>query len=134
MRIRSVAVATTIAVLLAAGAVGAFLRAKSFRSEAQWLLARSAAEAESYANSFDSESVDKQLGSFDVRREALERAEIWQRTEMLLIMASVVAGFCSYVLYLLSRLRDQLIESAAAVEQSGTLPPALAVPPGRSRS
>ena len=108
MRSRSVAVAVSIAVLSAAGAVGCYIRADALHTEARWLLERSRAEGEAWVNTFDGEVADRQIATMEERRGIVERAHLWQRGQLLLILLTVVAAFSSYVLYLLHRLRHSL--------------------------
>ncbi|MDQ3264791.1 MAG: hypothetical protein M3Y59_14165 [Myxococcota bacterium] len=112
MRSRSVAVAILVSMLCAGGAVASFVQAQKLRTEANWLLARSAAQAQTYAETFDGSAAEEQLGTFEERREVLDRAALWQRAQMLLVLAAVIAAFSSYVLYLFRRLRDQLLDVA----------------------
>jgi hypothetical protein len=116
MRSRSVAVAVTLAVVAAGGAVASHVRSRQLKSDAEWLMARGSAQADEYATTLDSRVAEAQLATFDDRRAALERAEIWHRTEMLLILLAVVSAFSSYVLYLFRRLREQLVEASAHLE------------------
>ena len=110
MRSKSVALAAAITVLAAAGAVGCFLRAADLRRDAGWLLERANAQAQEYASTFESAVAERQLQTFEERRAVLERAHLWQRGQMLLILLAVVGAFSSYVLYLFHRLRHDLEE------------------------
>jgi hypothetical protein len=118
MRSRSVAVAVTIALVATGGAVASHLRSHQLKSDAQWLMERGSAQAEEYATTLDSRVAEAQLVTFDEHRAVLERSEIWHRTEMLLILLAVVAAFSSYVLYLFRRLREQLVEASAHLEEA----------------
>ena len=111
MRSRGMAVAALISLLCALGAVGCFLRSRQLKSEAAWLMARSNAEAAEYARSFDGQYADKQLATYDDRRDALERAHTWQVGQMLLVLSAVIAAFASYVFFLFRRLREQLVDA-----------------------
>lgn len=119
MRSRSVAVAIAVSVLFAGGAVASFVQAHRLRGEARWLLERGEAQAQEYAATFEGSHADEQLGTFDKRREVLERAHLWQRLQMVFILAAVIAAFSSYVLYLFRRLREQLLD---ATEGAGMIP------------
>lgn len=107
---RSVAVAVTLTVLCAAGAIGAFIEASRYRGEGKALLSRGHAEAQEYAATFEGAYADKQERSLDARRIILERSHHWQRIQMVLVLCTVVGAFVSYLLYLLSRLRSQLLQ------------------------
>ncbi len=108
MRSRSVAVAITIAVLSSTGAVGCYVRAAQLRAEGQWLLERGTAEAQEFTQTFSGDAQDKQFATFETRRQVLDRAVLWQRGQLLLILLTVIAAFSSYVLFLFSRLRADL--------------------------
>lgn len=114
MRSRSVAVAILFTVLFAAGAVGSFIQAQKYRTDARWLLERGEAQGQQYAQSFDGAAQDEQLSTLEKRREVLEKAHLWQRLQLLSILASVIAAFSSYVFFLFRRLREQLLEGADA--------------------
>jgi hypothetical protein len=118
MRSRSVTVAIIIAAAATGGAVAAHLRSRHLKTDAEWLMARGSAQADEYAASLDSHVAEAQLATFDERRAALEKSEIWHRTEMLLILLAVVASFSSYVLYLFRKLREQLVEASAPLEEA----------------
>jgi hypothetical protein len=122
MRSRSVALAVLMAVLAAGGAVAAHLRAHQLRTDAGWLFERGTAEAEEYSTTLDPRAAEAQLLTFDEHRQVLERAELWHRTEMLAILLAVVSAFSSYVLYLFRRLREQLVEASAHLEESSAVP------------
>ena len=108
MRSRSVAITLCVAVLAGAGAVGCYLRTSELKREAGWLLERGNAQAAEYANTFDSAIVEAQLRTFETRRAILDRAHLWQRGQMLLILVTVIAAFSAYVLFLFHRLRADL--------------------------
>ena len=108
-----VAIAVTVTVLCAGGAVACFLKASALRSEARWLMARGEAMAAEYNRSFDGAFADSELSSFEQRRGVLERALVWQRFQLVLVLGSVGSAFCAYLLYLYRRLRAQLVETTA---------------------
>lgn len=112
MRSRSVTLAVSVSVLTAAAAAGCYARAVDLRSESQWLLERGNAQAEEYADTFDSSVAESQLSTFERRRAVLEEALLWQRGQMLLVLIAVVAAFSSYVLYLFHRLRVDLEDAS----------------------
>lgn len=114
---RSVIMAIAVAVLSAAAAAGCYLRASQLRTEAGWLMARGNAAADEYAQSFDGAAADAQLASFDQRRAVLEQAQRWQRLQMVLVLAAVVSAFCSYVFFLFRRLREQLVDATADLDE-----------------
>lgn len=115
MASRSVLFAVTIAVLSSAGAVACYLRAVELRTEARWLMERGVAEATEYTQTFEGAAQDKQFATLEQRREVLERATIWQRGQLLLVLLTVIAAFSSYVLYLFHKLRSGLEEVDAPI-------------------
>ena len=108
MRSRSVAITLCIALLSAAGAVGCYVRTSELKREAGWLLERGNAQAAEYANTFNAAIVEEQLKTFEARRAILDRAHLWQRGQLLLILVTVIAAFSAYVLFLFHRLRADL--------------------------
>jgi hypothetical protein len=130
MRYRSVAVAVGLALAAAAGAAACYVRAARLRSDASWLLMRGNAQADQYASTFEGAYADQQLGTYAQRREVLERSHVWQRSQLLLTMCAVVLLICAYVLFLLARLRTQLMEGAVDLP-GDALPEA---PPGAPHS
>jgi len=111
MRSRSVAVSLILTLLCAGGAVGSYARAHSLRTEARWLLERGTAQAQEYADTFDGSAADSELGTLDQRQAVLDRAQLWYGAQLLLVLATVVLAFSSYVFYLFRRLRDQLLDA-----------------------
>ncbi|MHB8876391.1 MAG: hypothetical protein ACYC8T_22080 [Myxococcaceae bacterium] len=110
MRSRSVAIAIAVALLCAGGAIACYVKASALRTEAEWFLVRGNAEAEEYSATLDSATAERQLVTFEVRREVLERAHGWQRLQLLLVLAAVGSALGAYLLYLFFRLRTQLDE------------------------
>jgi hypothetical protein len=117
-------VAAVISLLCAAGAVGSFLRASALRSDAAFLMLRGNKQAAEYASSFDGTVAEQQLATFEQRRAVLELARPWQVLQLLMVMATVVTAFASYVFFLFRRLREQLVD--ALPEDDGLPHPALA--------
>lgn len=115
---RSVTIAAAVCGLFAAGAVASWQRVHKLNGDAEWLMARGNAEAQQYADSFDSQHADAQLQSFDKRREVLEQAARWQGLELFCILGAVVSAFGAYVLYLYWRLRQQLVDATGAEDDS----------------
>ena len=110
---RGMVLALALACLCAGGAVQCFLKAAELRSEAEWLMARGNAQANEYAASFDSSIADRQLSTFEQRRQVLDRAHVWQRGQLVLVLATVISVFACYVFYLLRRLREQLADATS---------------------
>jgi len=116
MRSRSVVFAIVLSSAAAVGAVVAHARCRQLRSEAGWLLERGSAQGDEYADTMDSRLAEDQLMTLDERRAVLDRAELWQRAEMLGVLSAVVGAFATYALYLFRRLREQLVEASAHLE------------------
>ena len=112
MRSRSTTIAIAVSIALAGGAVASYLQARKLRDEAQWLMARGDAQAQQYAATFDNTAAEQQLSTFEKRRLVLEHAQKWQLLQMVLVMASVLSAFSSYVLFLFRRLREQLLDAS----------------------
>lgn len=133
--LRSRVVILALFVTTACGAA-AFLchqRYAELRAEAGWLMERSGAQAIEYANTLEGAHAESQLTLFAERRAMLERAHVWQRLQMLLILAAAVGLFASYALFLLVRLRDQLElppEERRAAEHHRALDKDRTPPPG----
>lgn len=139
MGTRSVTAALCIS-LLSAGAAGyCYTRADALQVQGQWLMERGTAQAEDYANRLDAKAADAQLKTFAERRAVLGRAHQWQRGMMLGILASALAAVSAYMLFLLKRLDDQLVDamgelrppSAPPVHVSSDSAPAFASSPQR---
>ncbi len=118
------AVAAVISLLCAMGAAGCFVRASSLRTDAAFLMLRGSKQAAEYAQSFDGKVAEQQLATFEQRRGVLEKARMWQVLQMLLVMATVVTAFASYVFFLFRRLREQLVD--ALPEEDAIAQPVLA--------
>ena len=130
MGTRSVTAALCVSLLFAGGAAFCYTRAETLQAEGRWLLARGSAQATDFAQKLDGTSVDAQLKSFKERRGVMERAHRWQRGMLLGIMASVLSALSAYVLFLLKRLDDQLLDATGELrrpQEASSLPaPALA--------
>ena len=118
MRLFSVTTAVCVSLLAAACAVGCWYRAEQLRSEADWLLERSKAQASEFAQSFDDTLATQQLETFARRRVVLERAHLWQRGQALGILFAVAAAASAWVLSLLRRLEGELEEASQELEKA----------------
>ncbi|QSQ27394.1 hypothetical protein JY651_21865 [Pyxidicoccus parkwayensis] len=122
MGTRSVTAALCIS-LLSAGVAGyCYTRSDALQVQGQWLMERGTAQAEDYATRLDGKAADAQLKSFAERRVVLERAHRWQRGMMLGILAAVLAAVSAYMLFLLKRLDDQLLDVTGELRPSSTPP------------
>jgi ferric-dicitrate binding protein FerR (iron transport regulator) len=125
---RSVVAAVMVSLISLGGAGFCYTRAAALHSEARWLMERGNAQALEYAERLDNTVADAQLKTFAARRTVMERAHLWQRGQMLGLMAGALAALAAYMLYLLRRLDSQLED--ASVEA----PPELRSPPGPASS
>jgi hypothetical protein len=123
MRLFSVTTAVCVSLLTAACAVGCWYRAEQLRTEADWLLERSRAQASEFAQSFDDTLATQQLETFARRRAVMERAHLWQRGQALGVMFSVAAAACAWVLRLLRRLNGELEEASQELEPAKAAEP-----------
>ncbi|MFE8597456.1 hypothetical protein [Archangium violaceum] len=124
MRLFSVTTAVCVSLLTAACAAGCWYRAEQLRSEADWLMERSKAQASEFAQSFNDVLATQQLETFAKRRAVLERAHLWQRGQALGIMLTVAAGTCAWLLSLMRRLDGELEEASQELEQAEAAAPA----------
>ncbi len=110
---RSVVAAIGISLLSVGGAGYCYTRSQALHSEARWLLERGNAQAVEYAQRLDNSVADAQLKTFAARRAVMERAHLWQRGQMLGVMAAALSALVAYMLYLLRRLDSQLDDAVA---------------------
>jgi hypothetical protein len=116
MRVSSVTTAVCISLLSAACAVGCWYRAEALRSEAEWLLERSRAQASEYAHSLKDNLATQELETFARRRAVMEKAHVWQRGQTLGIMVAVLAAASAWVLRMWRRLNGELDEATEGLE------------------
>jgi hypothetical protein len=126
---RNVVAAIMVSLLSLGGAGFCYMRATALHSEARWLMERGNAQALEYAERLDNTVADAQLKTFAARRTVMERAHLWQRGQMLGLMAGVLAALAAYMLHLLRRLDSQLDD--ASVEAP---PELLAAPVASSKA
>jgi hypothetical protein len=107
MGYRGVALAIILSVASAGLAAGCAWRAQRLASQASWLLARGAAEAAEYTSTFDGQHIDRELVTFEQRREVLEAAHRWQRGSIAGAMVAAMAIVATYLAWLLVRLEQQ---------------------------
>ena len=117
MKYRSVALAITLSVATAGGAAACYARSTQLKSDAKLIQLRANAQAAEYASTFDGQYADQQLGTYELRRQVEERSEQWKRAQMLLVLAAVVLAFGSYCLFLMARLREQLLQGTGEHEE-----------------
>jgi len=112
MGTRNVTAAICVALLSLGSAGFCYTRAADLHSQARWLMERGNAQALDYADRLDNTVADAQLKTFAERRVVMERAHLWQRGQMLGVMAGVLAALAAYMLHLLRRLDSQLDDAA----------------------
>ncbi|HZH04688.1 MAG TPA: hypothetical protein VEY30_12960 [Myxococcaceae bacterium] len=117
MKWRGSAVALSLAGIAAVTAGVSYGRASKLRSEGQWLWERGSAQAQASVESRDGTMVRTQSATFERRRTVIEASYRWQRVQMISIMVSVTAAFCAYILHLIFRLREQLVEGGMPLEE-----------------
>jgi hypothetical protein len=115
-----------IALLAVAAGVGAELRAREELREADWLLARAQAHADSYVQSFVGEHITAQLATFKERRVTLARAEKWEQVRNLAVVALALLTLLAYWQYLMAQLEALRLDvpSAASARAEASLPEA----------
>ncbi|CAM3220454.1 hypothetical protein G4177_27840 [Corallococcus sp. ZKHCc1 1396] len=117
MGTRSVTAALCISLLFAGGAAFCYTRAEALQAEGRWLMARGSAQATDFAQKLDGTSVDAQLKTFKERRGVMEKAHRWQRGMLLGVMAAILSAVSAYVLFLLKRLDDQLLDATGELNR-----------------
>ncbi|WP_163865618.1 hypothetical protein [Myxococcus eversor] len=125
MGTRGLTAALCFTLLSAGGAVYCYTRADALQVQGQWLMERGTAQAEEYANRLDGKAADAQLKTFAERRGVLEKAHLWERGMMLGVLAAAMALVGAYVLFLLNRLDDQLLDALGDLRPT---PPPSAAP------
>jgi len=84
------------------------VRMQPLRRESEALLLRSRAHADAFASSFDGQFADRQLDTFQERRQILARAQSWQRLQLLGALGTVGGIFAVWLLWMLRRLQADL--------------------------
>ena len=118
MGTRSVTAALCISLLSAGFAGYCYTRSDALQVQGQWLMERGTAQAEDYANRLDGAAADAQLKSFAERRVVLERAHRWHRGMMLGVLMAALSAVSAYMLFLLKRLDDQLVDAMGELRPS----------------
>ena len=84
------------------------VRMQPLRRESEALLVRSRAHADAFASSFDGQFADRQLDTFQERRQVLARVQSWQRLQLLGALGTVGGIFAVWLLWMLRRLQADL--------------------------
>ncbi len=130
MGTRSVTAALCVSLLAAGGAGYCYTRADALQVQGQWLMERGTAQAQDYAQRLDSTAADAQLKTFAERRAVLLQAHNWQRGMMLGVLAAVLSAVSAYMLFLLKRLDEQLVDALGELRPSAPPQPASPEPTG----
>lgn len=130
MGTRSVTAALCISLLTAGAAGYCYTRADALQVQGQWLMERGTAQAQDYAQRLDATAADAQLKTFAERRTVLQQAHNWQRGMMLGVLASVLAAVGAYMLFLLKRLDEQLVDAMGELRPAVPPPHASPEPTG----
>jgi hypothetical protein len=120
MRTRSVVLAGAWTVLSVGTAGLATWRMQPLRHESEVLLASSRVHADAFASSFDGQFADRQLDTFQARRDVAARVQRWQRLQLLGILGGVTGIFAAWILWLLRRLHAQLTPEPERSRTSAT--------------
>ena len=108
MRTRGVLLAWMWTVLSISAAIVATVRMQPLRRESDALLVRSRAHADAFASSFDGQFADRQLDTFQRRREVVSRVQSWQRLQLLGALGTFGGLFAVWLLWMLGRLHADL--------------------------
>jgi ferric-dicitrate binding protein FerR (iron transport regulator) len=108
MRTRAVLLAGVFTALSASAAALATWRMQPLRTESEALLSSSRIHADAFASSLDGQFADRQLDTFQARREVVERLQRWQRLQLLGILGVAGGIFGGWLLWLLGRVQAQL--------------------------
>ena len=108
MRTRGVLLAWMWTVLSILAAVVSTVRMQPLRRESDALLVSSRAHADAFATSFDGQFADRQLDTFQQRRDVVSRVQSWQRLQLLGALGTFGGLFAVWLLWMLGRLHADL--------------------------
>jgi hypothetical protein len=120
MRTRGVLLAWMWTVLSISAAIVSTVRMQPLRRESDALLVRSRAHADAFASSFDGQFADRQLDTFQQRRDVVSRVQSWQRLQLLGALGTFGGLFAVWLLWMLGRLHADLA-MAEPRSQSGSV-------------
>ncbi|MFY1825153.1 hypothetical protein ACN47A_04515 [Myxococcus fulvus] len=124
MGTRSLTAALCFTLLSSSGAVYCYTRADALQVQGQWLMERGTAQAQEFAHRLDDKAAAAQLKTFSERRGVMEKAHLWERGMMLAVLAAALSLVGAYVLFLLKRLDDQLLDALGELRPSAPPSPA----------
>jgi len=104
---RGVLLAGVFTVLCAAGSALATWRMQPLRADSEALLSRSRIHADAFASSLDGQFADRQLDTFQARREVVTRLQRWQRVQLLGLLGIAAGIFGGWLLWLLGRVHAE---------------------------
>jgi ferric-dicitrate binding protein FerR (iron transport regulator) len=107
MRTRAVLLAGVFTALSASSVALATWRMRPLRAESEALLASSRIHADAFASSLDGQFADRQLDTFQARREVVARLQRWQRLQLLGILGVAAGLFGGWLLWLLGRVHTE---------------------------
>ncbi|HUM13417.1 MAG TPA: hypothetical protein VLT82_20895 [Myxococcaceae bacterium] len=89
-------------------AVLSTVRMQPLRQQSDALLVRSRSDADAFASSFDGQFADRQLDTFQQRRDVVSRVQSWQRLQLLGALGTLGGIFAVWLLWMLGRLHADL--------------------------
>ena len=108
MRTRGVLLASLWTLLSIAAAAVSTVRMQPLRRESDALLVSSRAHSDAFASSFDGQFADRQLDTFQQRREVVSRVQSWQRLQLAGALGTFGGLFAVWLLWMLGRLHADL--------------------------
>ena len=106
---RSVLLAWAWTLLSISAAAFSTVRMQPLRRESEALLVRSRAHADAFASSFDGQFADRQLDTFQQRREVVSRVQSLQRLQLAGALGTFGGLFAVWLLWMLGRLHAELV-------------------------
>ncbi len=120
MRTRGMLLAWVWTALWLSAAALSTARMQPLRRESEALRVRSGAHADAFASSFDGQFADRQLDTFQQRREVVSRVQSWQRLQLLGALGTLGGLFAVWLLWMLGRLQADLALGEARPERGGS--------------
>lgn len=105
---RGVLLAWMWTVVSISAAIGSTVHMQPLRRESDALLVSSRAHADAFASSFDGQFADRQLDTFQQRRDVVSRVQSWQRLQLLGALGTFAGLFAVWLLWMLGRLHADL--------------------------
>ena len=105
---RGVLLAGVFTVLCATGSALATWRMQPLRADSEALLSSSRIHADAFASSLDGQFADRQLDTFQARRDVVARLQRWQRVQLLGFLGVAAGIVGGWLLWLLGRVHADL--------------------------